>query len=144
MKIVKRHSLIITLFLGLVLSLNFLFLPALAEAQGLWDLQKENGMGTESGEIGEIFEGGSGEPTDPKDLIVSTIKVLFGFIGLFAVIMIIIGGFRWMNSRGNEEVVKKAKSTIIAAAIGLVIIISSYAITVFIMNMSERALNGGV
>jgi hypothetical protein len=38
----------------------------------------------------------------------------------------------WMTSGGNEERVKKAKQILIAAIIGLVIILSAYAITNFI------------
>ena len=47
---------------------------------------------------------------------------------------IVYGGFLWMTAHGNEEQVTKAKNLITAALIGLVIILSAYAISVFVIS----------
>lgn len=67
--------------------------------------------------------------TDLKQVIVNVVKFILTFLGLLAVIIIIYGGFLWMTSRGNDEQVGQAKSTITAGLIGLVIIILAYVIT---------------
>ena len=53
-------------------------------------------------------------------------------VGLIFFILIFYGGFSWMIARGNEQKVEKAKNTVIAASIGLVIVLASYAITILI------------
>jgi hypothetical protein len=45
--------------------------------------------------------------------------------------MIIIGGFQWLTSAGNEEKVEKAKKTISSAVIGIIIVILAWAIVIF-------------
>lgn len=63
---------------------------------------------------------------------------LTGFLGLIAaaaVIFIIIGGTRMLLATGNEEEIKKAKSTITWAIIGLVIAILSVAIVRIISSL---------
>ena len=54
------------------------------------------------------------------------------FLGIAFMILIIYGGFMWMFARGNDQAVGKAKEIIQAAVIGLVIVLSAYAITTFI------------
>jgi len=41
----------------------------------------------------------------------------------------IYAGYLWMLARGNEQEVEKAKNIIIYAVIGLVVVLSAYAIT---------------
>lgn len=61
-------------------------------------------------------------------LLTSVINWFLTLVGLIAVIMLIIGGFRYLTSGGNQEAVEKAKNTILYAIIGIVIVILSYAI----------------
>jgi TRAP-type C4-dicarboxylate transport system permease small subunit len=60
------------------------------------------------------------------------IGVGLSLIGVAFFILMIYGGFIWMFARGNEQEVTKAKDIIISATIGLVIVLSAYAITRFI------------
>lgn len=80
------------------------------------------------------------EPDNPVDPIVNLIKMSFSFLAIIFLIFIIYAGFRWMLSGGNSETIEKAKKTIAAALIGLVIIFLSYAITAFVFNV---VLSGG-
>jgi hypothetical protein len=52
----------------------------------------------------------------------------------------IYGGYRWMMASGREEEVQKAKDTIKAAIIGLIIVLSAYTITYFISRSLEGAI----
>lgn len=62
------------------------------------------------------------------------ITMALGFLGIIFMILMIYGGFLWMSDQGNEEQVKKAKSLISAAIIGLIIVVSSYAISFLVIN----------
>lgn len=61
--------------------------------------------------------------TDSINHIVHTvINLLSAVVGIVAVIMIIVGGFRYITSGGNDTSVTGAKNTILYAIIGLVIV----------------------
>ena len=62
------------------------------------------------------------------------INWFLGLVGLLAVLMLIIGGFRYLMSAGNDEATGKAKNTILYAIVGIVIVILSYAIVFTITN----------
>ena len=72
--------------------------------------------------------------TDPRIIIGNIIRVFLGFLGILAVGIIMYGGFIWMTAGGREDAVAKAQRIIINGAIGLVIILSAFAITQFVLN----------
>ena len=77
--------------------------------------------------------GGTGAVNLPT-LITNIIKILLFVIGAVAVIMIIVGGIRYVISSGDQNQVKAAKDTIFYAIIGLVVAILSYAIVDFVVD----------
>ena len=87
---------------------------------------------------------GLANPTDPdpRAMAVNIVKYLMTFLGLIAVVVILIGGFRWMTAGGNEDKVASAKQMIIAGAIGLIIILAAYAIVQFVINTTGGLING--
>ncbi len=62
------------------------------------------------------------------------ILTFFTLLALIFLVMMLYGGYNWMTAMGEEEKVTKAKDTIIASVIGVVILISGYAITTFIIT----------
>lgn len=74
--------------------------------------------------------------SDPGKFVSTRVGVIVGailaFIGVIFMLLIIYGGILWMTARGNEQQVEKAKSLIIQATIGLIIVLSAYAIVAFI------------
>ncbi|MDA3839503.1 MAG: pilin [Patescibacteria group bacterium] len=64
----------------------------------------------------------------PQQLIGKVIAAVLGISGSLALLMFVYGGFVWMLSGGNSEKVTKGKNTLVWAAIGLVVIFSSYAL----------------
>ena len=78
---------------------------------------------------------------DPRDIAASIIKYMLGFLGILAVIIILIGGFKWMTAAGNEDQVGEAKKIIVAGIIGLVIILASWGIASFVLNSLLNATN---
>jgi len=81
---------------------------------------------------------------DARIIIVRLINFALSFLGLIAVILILWGGFKWMTAGGNDDQVGEAKKIIIAAVIGLAIIMSAYAITQFFVNALSSAVDGTV
>lgn len=76
----------------------------------------------------------------PKDLfgdngvfkqITNTILYI---VGIVAVIMLIIGGIRYVTSGGDSKKVTDAKNTVLYAIIGLVIAFLAYAIVNFVIS----------
>lgn len=74
-------------------------------------------------------------------LIRTIINVLSVIIGAIAVIMIIIGGFRYIVSAGNAEQAKNARNTILYAIVGLVIVALAQIIVHFVLNNTTNAAN---
>ena len=71
---------------------------------------------------------------DIRIVIANIIRIILGFLGIIFVALIIYAGWLWMSSQGNEEKVSKAKDILKNAVIGLVIILSAFAIASFILN----------
>ncbi len=68
------------------------------------------------------------------DTVAAIIRVALGFLGVIAVIIIMLGGFKWMTSGGNDTKVGEAKKLIFAGIIGLVIVLFAYAIASFVIT----------
>lgn len=62
------------------------------------------------------------------------LQVVFGVLGVVAVLFIVIGGLRYTISEGNPEDMSKAKNTIIYAIVGLVIVLFAEAIVTFTLG----------
>lgn len=62
------------------------------------------------------------------------INIMLIAIGIVAVIMLIVGGFRYVLSNGNEKAISGAKDTILYAVIGIVIALLSFAIVNFVLG----------
>ncbi len=71
------------------------------------------------------------------DNLISKILNIFSVVvGLAAVIMIVIAGFKYITSGGKEEGVKSAKNTILYAVIGLVVVALAQVIVQFVLKKS--------
>lgn len=79
---------------------------------------------------------------DPRETVAAIINVALGFLGIVAVVIILMGGFTWMTAAGNEENVDKAKKLIFAGVVGLAIILSAYAIASFVLRELYAATRG--
>lgn len=81
--------------------------------------------------------------SNPKTIIINIIRIFLGFLGLVAVVIILYGGFKWMTSAGADDKVKQARKIIINGVIGLVIVLASFLIVTFVINLFGGALTGG-
>ena len=66
--------------------------------------------------------------TDPANFVNSIFRILLGFAGGVATLLIIASGYEMMTSQGNPEKVKGARERLTSAIVGLIFIIFSVAI----------------
>ncbi|OGL36444.1 hypothetical protein A3F38_02140 [Candidatus Saccharibacteria bacterium RIFCSPHIGHO2_12_FULL_48_21] len=73
-------------------------------------------------------------PGDIWLVLLAGIEMLLWFGGMIAVVMVIVGGFRFMSAMGNTEKMVTARKTIINAMLGLAIIAVATVTVSFIGN----------
>jgi hypothetical protein len=66
--------------------------------------------------------------------IKTIVNVLLYVLGAIAVIMIVVGGIRYVVSAGESSQISAAKNTILYAIVGLIIAILAYAIVNFVLG----------
>lgn len=67
-------------------------------------------------------------------LILNLTQIVAYIAGAAAVILLIIGGIRYITSGGDAANIKSAKDTVIHAIVGLVIIVLAQSLIVFVVN----------
>jgi uncharacterized membrane protein YidH (DUF202 family) len=67
-------------------------------------------------------------------IVQRALQLFFGIAGAVAVLMVALGAFRYVISRGDPGAIKTAKETIIYAAVGLVITITGYGLVSFVVT----------
>ena len=72
--------------------------------------------------------------TEVSSLVSTIISILSWLLGIVAVIMIIIGSFKYIASGGDSGKVASAKNTIVYALIGLVLATLSQLLVRFVLN----------
>lgn len=82
----------------------------------------------------------AGDGTDGIQPIAKKVVNLFSIIvGITAVIFVILGGFKYITSGGDSGKVGSAKSTLIYALVGLVIVALSQLIVRFVLTSATTA-----
>lgn len=61
------------------------------------------------------------------------IRIALSFMGVIFLVLMVYAGILWMTARGEEEPVKKAQKIIMTSIIGLIIVISAYSITNYLV-----------
>lgn len=72
-------------------------------------------------------------------MVGNIVSILLAVIFFIAVVFLIIGGFRYVISQGNEEGVEKAKGTITNSIIGLVVVLLAWIIIRVIVALLQDA-----
>lgn len=73
--------------------------------------------------------------------IANLIQIALGFLGVISVVIILMGGFKWMVAGGNNDNVKEAQTLIFGGVVGLAVIVSAWAITSFVVEAIIKAVN---
>lgn len=113
--LIKNGLIALTVLAGLAVPLN---LPVAAHAQVPQESKDAAcaGLGAASGQGCDESAGRS-----LRGLLATVINILSWIVGILAVIMIIIGGLKYITSNGDSNSISSAKSTIIYALIGVAV-----------------------
>lgn len=110
------------------LSLPFLFSPMTALA---YNFKEDSGLSDSAGKAGysESFLS-----LNPENVIIQGITIVLSFVGVLFLILMIVGGLKWMTALGNDAEVAKAKKIITQGIIGVLIVFAAYTISYFIVQ----------
>ncbi len=76
---------------------------------------------------------------DQGGIFQSVVHIIIFLVGAIAVIMLIVGGIRFVVSGGNEQAVTAARHTILYAVIGIIVAILAFAIVDFVIKQVSGA-----
>lgn len=123
------------ILLSLAILPCFLFLaPALSVSAQ--EGAKQN-IGTGIKEVDSTASEGKAN-SDVSNLIKNIVNILSWIVGIVSVIMIIVGGFRYVTSGGDSSRVSSAKNTILYAVIGLIIVLFAQILVNFVIKESTK------
>ena len=122
--------------LGLILMTMLianLLVSAAGPALAISDVEKD--INEQLQPIADVYDSSSDIDEETfAETLAKIIKIVLGLLGIIFLILIIYAGFVWMTSSGNEEKVGRAKGIMMAAIIGVTIIIAAYIITIFVIQ----------
>ena len=96
------------------------------------DLVKITKQGTSAAAQGYNLPIEALRESDIRFFLANLVKQLLLLIGVIFAVLTVYAGALWMTSNGEEEKIKKAKATIVRAAVGILIVLSSYSIAVYV------------
>jgi hypothetical protein len=120
----------------LLSTIMVLVLPYFVFAQGPLTELENLGRQTDFAQVDNAQEG-------LANTVATVISAFLSLLGIIFLIIMILAGYNWMTAGGNEEKVNLAKSRISRAIIGLIIIVSAYAITYFVFRYMPSGGGGG-
>lgn len=130
-----------TCFIALALFSLTTPLWALAQNNALIDQQTEilNQIGSKSN-YGAVLDA-----TEAQNALANRIgnvaTIILGFLGVIFLFFVTYSGIQWMTAGGNEERITKAKNRMVRAAVGLIIVVSAYAISTFVIDKVSKPSN---
>ncbi len=110
-------------------------------ADGLMNIVEEGGLR----DVGaKAYSSTINSVLDPRVMIARVITKLLGFLGIIMVGLVMYSGWQYMSAEGDKTKLDAAKKRIQNATIGIVIIVSAYAITNFIIECSGFVTDRGI
>ena len=132
MNMLKTKTLILLCLLALVFSVGLGTLTYAAPAPAAVDSKGEVCKG--AGLVG----GGTDCNTTGGPSVQGVIRTSINFLSVI-VVMIIVGGVKFVTSGGSAEKVASARSTVLYAAIGLIIVAFAQIIVRFVLSKASKA-----
>jgi len=118
---------------GLILLACFLFSsPVLAQVPATGE--GENEVPQVDSVVAGLHSLDQFNSSTPQEVIGRGIKFAMGFIGTIALCLFVYAGITWMTGRGNSEKQSKAINLMIWSSLGVIAILSSYAIVQFVFE----------
>ncbi len=130
----NKFSYMKKIFLLLFCLLSFGLSPAPAQAQGFaaeLNKQTQAAAGSNGADLGEA--------ADPRTVVARVIQVFLQTLGILLIIYIIYGGTLIFLSGGSEDKVNEGKTVIRRAVIGMIVIMTSYSITIYVSSLVQNS-----
>src|SRR3989344_7687855 len=122
----KKFFFLVLVFFALAIpAFSFAALASCPDSVGLCDTAQSANLGN----------------NDITVFVGNIIKAVLSILGAIILIFILYGGYLWLASGGNEQMITKAKGILTNAAIGLIIVLAAYSITTFIMRGITGTIN---
>jgi len=86
-------------------------------------------------EIDATLDIGRRSPIETVTRLINTAMI---FLGIIAVGIILIAGFKWMTAGGSDDKVGEARKLMTSGVIGLIIILSAWGIAYFILENAVK------
>ena len=103
-----------------------ILLPQVSLAQGIKDA-----FGAKS-PLAEVKKGTGYSDEDIGTISGRVINTALTIVGVVFLLLMVYAGYLWMTAQGEDAQVKKATDIIKGTVIGLVLVLSAYAITIFV------------
>jgi cytochrome bd-type quinol oxidase subunit 2 len=126
------------LLLGLVLAIGVVSLQTLP-AQAQFDAARDQACAGAQLSNSDSATCPTGSGDTVSTLLKDVINILSLIVGVISVIMVIIGGFKFVTSAGDSSKVSSARNTILYAIIGLVIVAFAQTIVFFVLRETSEA-----
>jgi len=98
----------------------------------------ETNVMTQVGAAASEQGAGLGNVNDPQYFITGVINIVLGAVGIIFTGLIFYGGIMFLTAQGEEEKAKKGMGIVKAAVIGLLVVLVSYAIVLFVSSMANE------
>ena len=132
------RSISINSILAFVLSLAMVFGALAIASPTNAQLDAQNtGLAATAGQAGY-----GDAPVEVPVVIGRIIAIGIGLIGLILFLFIIWGGFMWITASGDPTKIQKAQGIIINAVIGVVVVLTAYAVTNFAIGQLTNPETG--
>lgn len=103
-----------------------------------YDFSQNSGLNEaaeKTGHSGSKIFSGSDAGTSIETSVGEIIQAVISLIGVLFLVLLVYGGFLWMTARGNDQQVEKAKKIMTESIIGVFIVVSAYAISIFVISV---------
>ena len=136
-------NILVILLVSTMLSISALVVSSLQAQNAVYaqaDLACES-LGGGDGDDGGCGAANEGEP-EAGSIVTTAITYLSIVTGIIAVIMMIVGGLKFITSGGDASAVTSARNTIIYAVIGIVIAVLAQVFVQFVIGSFEQQPEG--
>jgi len=131
-KTISKNLILAALIICLSFAVSFPVLAQSPNTDRTYKFKDQSGLDTAANVAG--YDIGTTNATSLEIVISSIVYTLLSLVGLLFLGLIIYGSYTWMTAGGNEEKVKKATKTVMSALFGLIITLSAYALSYFLIS----------
>jgi len=79
----------------------------------------------------------------PLDTATNLINTAMLFLGIIAVVIVLLGGFKWMTAMGSEEKITEARKLMVAGVVGIIFILSAWGIANYVLKTAVTVTTSG-